>query len=379
MRIPSLTREDGFTVVEVMVAALILVVGVAGSVTLVDGANATTLSTRAREGATNLAREVVEDARSVPYADVAPGTIEQRLRAKPGLDADPSSSTWRISRRGFTYTVTAAACTVDEAKDGAGSHDNGSYCSGSAAPGTADRDPEDYKRVTVEVRWTMPTGGTKLVRQTGIVPNPGGSIGVSIDVLSGPTDITSSGSNATYSVTTDRDADSVEWWVDGIYMGEATGSGQDWAFTWTSDACEGVHHVTAQAFDQFGRSAGTRSLTVKTHGSTECTSTSDVPPPPPPPGEENDPPTTPGTLTLTTQGSKKIQLNWGASTDPDGDSIEYRVYRDGSLLTTVSGTDYTDNLSSEVPHSYHVKAVDEHGAESPASNTVEYWPPGYTP
>src|SRR3712207_5644631 len=104
MRIPSLTREDGFTVVEVMVAALILVVGVCGSVTLVDGANATTLSTRAREGATNLAREVVEDARSVSYADVAPGPLETRRRAKPGLDASPGSGTWRVTRRGFTYT-----------------------------------------------------------------------------------------------------------------------------------------------------------------------------------------------------------------------------------------------------------------------------------
>jgi Tfp pilus assembly protein PilV len=379
MRIPSLTREDGFTVVEVMVAALILVVGVAGSVTLVDGANATTLNTRAREGATNLAREVVEDARSVPYTDIAPGTIESRLRAKAGLDADPGSSTWRIERRGFTYTVSAAVCTVDDAKDGAGEYDaNSTYCSGSAAPGTSDQDPEDYKRVTVEVRWTRPAGGTKLVRQAGIVANPGGAIGVSIDLLTGPTDIASSGANATYSVTTNRDAATVEWWVDGIYMGEATGSGQDWGFTWTSDACEGVHHVTAQAFDSLGRSAGTRTITVKTHGASECASTSDTPPPEGG-GGDNDPPTQPGTLTLTTQGSKKVQLNWGASTDPEGDPIQYRVYRDGAVIATVSGTDYTDDLSAEVPHSYYVTAVDSHGAESEQSNTVEYWPPGYTP
>jgi len=379
MRFTSLARDDGFTVVEMMIAALLLVVGVLGSVALVDGANATTLSTRAREGATNLAREVVEDARSVEYADVAPGTIEQRLRAKPGLDANPSSSTWTVERRGFTYTVTATACTVDDAKDGAGPHDTtASFCSGSAAAGTLDDDPEDYKRVTVVVSWGH-RSRTRQVRQTGMVPNPGGADGVTIEQLSGPTNVPGSDPvDVDYSVTTDRDAETVEWFVNGVHMGEATGSGQDWQFTWTTEGCEGVHYVTAHAYDRFGRSAGPRTLTVKTNGAASCSAGSGTTPPPS--GGTNHPPTAPGTLTFSVAGSK-VKLDWGAATDPDaGDSIaEYRVYRDGTLLTSVGGRSYTDSSTGGSPHSYYVRAVDNHGAEGPQSNTVNYSPKGYTP
>ena len=55
--------QRGFTIVEVMVAMAILLVGLLGTVAMIDGANATTASTRGREGATNLARELVEASR----------------------------------------------------------------------------------------------------------------------------------------------------------------------------------------------------------------------------------------------------------------------------------------------------------------------------
>ena len=45
--------ERGFTLVEVMVAIMILLVGVLGVVSMVDGANAVTSKTKAREGGTN--------------------------------------------------------------------------------------------------------------------------------------------------------------------------------------------------------------------------------------------------------------------------------------------------------------------------------------
>ena len=42
--------ESGFTLVEVMVAITLLLVGVLGTVTMIDGANAVTTRTKAREG-----------------------------------------------------------------------------------------------------------------------------------------------------------------------------------------------------------------------------------------------------------------------------------------------------------------------------------------
>src|SRR4051794_35665443 len=66
MRVSSRERrEAGFTLVELMVAILVLLVGVLGSVALVDGANRSSASNRAREGGTNLARDVVETMRNI--------------------------------------------------------------------------------------------------------------------------------------------------------------------------------------------------------------------------------------------------------------------------------------------------------------------------
>ncbi len=49
------------TLIEVMVATMILLVGVLGTVTMIDGANATTSKTKAREGATHLGRHRKND------------------------------------------------------------------------------------------------------------------------------------------------------------------------------------------------------------------------------------------------------------------------------------------------------------------------------
>src|SRR5215210_2091194 len=60
-----LAAEDGFTLVELMMAALVLVVGVLGVLSLLDHANRATERTKHREAATNLAREVIEASRAV--------------------------------------------------------------------------------------------------------------------------------------------------------------------------------------------------------------------------------------------------------------------------------------------------------------------------
>ena len=67
-----MTTERGFTMVEVIVAGLILVVGVLSLVALVDAANGATTSNKQREAATNLAREVIENSGTVSYDDVTP-------------------------------------------------------------------------------------------------------------------------------------------------------------------------------------------------------------------------------------------------------------------------------------------------------------------
>ena len=62
IRAPKLSDERGYTLVELLVAAFVLVVGMAGAFALLNGANRTTTN-NARMGGTNLARELLEDAR----------------------------------------------------------------------------------------------------------------------------------------------------------------------------------------------------------------------------------------------------------------------------------------------------------------------------
>ena len=60
-RIPD---SSVFPLVEVMIAALILIVGAGAAFTLIDSANRAVSSNSARVGATNLARELTEYARA---------------------------------------------------------------------------------------------------------------------------------------------------------------------------------------------------------------------------------------------------------------------------------------------------------------------------
>ena len=63
---------------------------------------------RAREGAVTLARQITDDARSIPYAQLQSSSIVTNLQAMPGLSNTGSGSTWTVQRNGFTYTLTTA-------------------------------------------------------------------------------------------------------------------------------------------------------------------------------------------------------------------------------------------------------------------------------
>src|SRR3954449_6373623 len=94
-----LRQESGFTLIEVTIAATLLVVGVLGVLSLVDGANKATARTKAREAGVNLAREAVEAVRAVPYPDLLPSQIDSELKAQPGLADSSPKSGWQVVRR----------------------------------------------------------------------------------------------------------------------------------------------------------------------------------------------------------------------------------------------------------------------------------------
>jgi prepilin-type N-terminal cleavage/methylation domain-containing protein len=206
--------ERGFTIIEVMVAILVLLIGVLGTVKLIDGANAATVLTRDRVAGLSLARDVLEAARNVDYDQLQCANGQSAcsqgdlmigaLQGRPGL-ASLSPASWTVRRSGITYTVgPVKSCKVDETRDGLGSADPsdpafcGTYtCPTAGVTNCGDNNPDDYRKVDVTVTWTPGSGitGKKAVRQTALIANPSGGLGPPIKL--GPCVINPAATSAT--------------------------------------------------------------------------------------------------------------------------------------------------------------------------------------
>jgi Tfp pilus assembly protein PilV len=234
-RRPSVARglrsdEDGFTIIEVLVAAVLLLVGILGVATIVNAANATTTSNKAREQGLALGRELIESARSMRYQSLRPANVVGTLQAMPGFANANAGGGWTIRRRGIVYSVSVGVCSVDDAGDHTGAHVGGTFCtrpavqasgatcralvgtpasirgtgaggadaadcgldtnldgqvdglvaagaSGcppntSVAAGTCDAQPDDFKRLVTLVTWDR-GAGSRFVLQQATVPFPG--------------------------------------------------------------------------------------------------------------------------------------------------------------------------------------------------------------
>lgn len=78
-------------------------------------------------------------------------------------------------------------------------------------------------------------------------------------------------------------------------------------------------------------------------------------------------PSVPGTPAATAASTTQINLSWTASTDNVG-VTGYKIYRNGALLTTVTGTTYSNTgLTMGATYTYRVSAIDAAGNESAQS------------
>jgi len=116
-----------------------LVVGVLGVLIMVQGSLSSTSRTQAREQATNLAREIVERSRQIPYSSTttsaAPAAIAATLPETPTVSGD----TFTVQRRNVTYTAAVSPCSIDSPADGIGVGD-ATFCDAplsSTGPGSA--------------------------------------------------------------------------------------------------------------------------------------------------------------------------------------------------------------------------------------------------
>ena len=258
-------EERGYTLVEVVVAAGILLTGVLGILTLLNTANGATHRTKVRDGATSLARELIEASRAVPYPDLQATTVAGQLQAQPGLGDATSDGTWHIVRRNIEYTVTSTLCSVDAGKDGYGDHGGDAFCSDSTTTGTADTNPDDYKRVAVDVSWSS-NGRTVNVRQEAVINDPGSAFAPSVIAMKASTTSATTDSVTSIAfdpVTTSMKADSVRWYVDNVQKGTATGANKTWKFTWDLNGVQdGNYQVRAQAYDRYGQTGAGYVVTI---------------------------------------------------------------------------------------------------------------------
>jgi chitinase len=105
-------------------------------------------------------------------------------------------------------------------------------------------------------------------------------------------------------------------------------------------------------------------LAVAPTGATVRVTFGGVPPPP----SDTTPPSQPGSLQATPLDTSRVSLSWAASTDNVG-VTGYRILRNSALVTTVTGTGWTDTgLAPSTTYPYQVVALDAAGnASTPAS------------
>jgi prepilin-type N-terminal cleavage/methylation domain-containing protein len=337
--------ETGFTLVEVLVAMVLLSTAVLGLMAMTDSAAKTTTATKAREGAVSVGREILEDAGGIAYSQLSPATLIPTLQALPGLASQSGPGSWTITRRGssagpgFTYTVDATVCSIDDNSDGYGTRSGITWCDTPPAAGTADSQPEDFKRVAVTITWTL-QGQTHTVRQTSLLAKNGAPDLPLVNtlVLSNPTvstpanpTIATTATTATFTATATSSAQSVQYSVDGVNIGNATLSGGNWTFTlslvgWT----DGAYTIGARALNAAGVPGATRTLTLTLARSQPAAPAGLV-------GGRNQ---------LTKNGAlvNVAELDWLPNAERN--VLGYRVYRPGGTLACPGSASTFDLTSS---------------------------------
>ena len=343
---PLSRTEAGFTLVEVMVAAFLLLVGVLGTFSLVDVANDRTILTAQREQAVNLARDLAERAASADYAALTAAGAQAAL-------GGPPSGAWTIDARGTDYGVTVTACKVDEPIDGQGERTSGGFCPDSGPGATADRDPDDLRRVGITIRWTGRDGRARSHTQTALVNQPGSARAPQVLSIAPTAPVPADPTSITFAVTT-TPAERIRWFVDGeareVITTPATADRRTWSFTWADTSAakvpDATYVVSVRAYDAAGRFRNERLFRVTINRRR---------PAPPQAAKGGHTLRLTGTALASSAeaGASVVDLVWTTSTDPD--VIGYRVYRDaGGTWAYVCSTGLDDEadplLASGVPY-----------------------------
>lgn len=90
-----------------------------------------------------------------------------------------------------------------------------------------------------------------------------------------------------------------------------------------------------------------------------------------PPLPDTSPPTAPSALQGSASAPDQVDLSWQAASDPESGVASYRVYRNGAVVASPTGTSFSDTgLQSQTTYSYRVSALNGAGLEGAKSGTV---------
>jgi prepilin-type N-terminal cleavage/methylation domain-containing protein len=294
-------EDGGFTIIEVLVAALILAVGTLALFGMIIASDHAMARDKVRQQETSMAREVLEDARSLPYTDLNPAALASALQPiVPGSTV--TGSTLTVTRSIYSFNVALTACSLDSPPSGYGYGNHtlppasgGSWCPDVGTTGSNPSPaPDDLKRVTATIT-TVGNNQAPAVEQAILIyarPNHGPAVSCLTTSTAGnncgaAAQVTTAGTTSlTFNVTTTAAADRVQWLVNGAhppaseipsgstdpYQPSSTGSSFTWNLPYvvvngTNTYIDGTFTITAVAYDPNGNS-GTRStvqVTINEH------------------------------------------------------------------------------------------------------------------
>lgn len=272
--------------IEVLSATVVLAVGLGATFQILNAAAKTTTTDRIRQAETSLGRELTEDTRSLAYTDLTPSQIATDLQSVVS-NSTASGATLTVARSispdpvVYTFVATFTSCSMDDPADGLGSHSSapssgGSWCADVGANGTADAQPDDYKRVSVTVAPSSPRT-TPTVQQTVLIynrPTHGPAVScLSVNTTCPGTNQTyTSGTQLTFNVTTTTPAASIDWLVNGSQPTSSqmtTGENDPYepslnpsTFVWKFPSADGTYTISAQAYDINGNPGTKSSLQI---------------------------------------------------------------------------------------------------------------------
>ncbi len=349
-----LQSENGFTIVELMAAVMVLSMGVIMVVSLFDMSMITASRSKVRTVANNLAAEKIESVRNISYDDITVDNLNYQL----GTYA---------AREKSNYTIVYDVSFVDDPAD------NPEWPE-------VDEDPEDYKLVKVTVSWTNPKPASQVVLETMINKNPVRPAGDSSDTTppQWPAGDPLSGNPQQEPVLANHLSWIGNWATDDYGVVGYLVYHEDHSSPWVLIATiapsigeytdiyytNGEHqHYYLKAFDSAGNISAA-SNDVRMYGP-----------------DDTEPPTVPLNVIATALGPNEVKIEWDASTD--NRLVEkYYIYRikagfpwqQNPLGESTSPIYFDTSVNSGTTYQYRISALDnvpnESGKSASASVTT---------